>query len=178
MTPATTRLLLAAAVLLTAALIAFAPSDENVSAPASEKGRRAKPALAGKAPPANAAKPAANPASARPGRLDALARAPLEDVPDLFKSLSWYVPPPPPPPTPPPPPPPPTAPPLPFAYLGQYLDGNTALILLTRGDRLLSVAPGDIIDRVYQVGRPAGGQLTFTYLPLHIEQSLTTGVSR
>ena len=88
------------------------------------------------------------------------------------------MPPPPPPPPPPQPPPPPVAPPLPFAYLGQYSDGSATVILLTQGERILTVAIGALIDRNYQVLSMKGGRLTFLYLPLQIEQSLTTGVSQ
>lgn len=101
---------------------------------------------------------------------------PPAEVPDLFKSFSWYVPPPPPPPPPPAPPPKPTAPPLPFTYIGQYIEGQRNLYLLARGELLFTVAIGDIIDRTYQVESITGGQLTFVYLPLATKQMLNTGV--
>ena len=101
---------------------------------------------------------------------------PPAEVPDLFKSFSWYVPPPPPPPPPPAPPPKPTAPPLPFTYIGQYIEGQRSLYLLARGELLFTVAIGDIIDRTYQVESITGGQLTFVYLPLATKQMLNTGV--
>jgi hypothetical protein len=179
MKPALSRTLLALGAVATAALIWFAPTDDGISTPSGERAKRGGKTTAARSTPAKVTAATPGTARVRPGTLDAPERAPLaENVPDLFKSVSWYVPPPPPPPPPPEPPPVPTAPPLPFTYLGQYVDGDTALILLMRGDRLLSVAPGDIIDRVYQVGRLGAGQLTFLYLPLHVEQSLTTGVSR
>lgn len=95
---------------------------------------------------------------------------------DIFASKSWYVPPPPPPPPKPVPPPPPTAPPLPFAFMGSYQEPEGRLILfLTKGDRLYTVSPGDVIDGIYRVEEVAAGQLGLTYLPLNIKQSMTIG---
>lgn len=98
------------------------------------------------------------------------------DVPDLFKVVSWYVPPPPPPPPAPVTPPAPTAPPLPFAYLGQYAEDDRRLILLSRGDRVMTAVIGDVIDKTYRVESMTGGLLTFVYLPLGTTQTLDTGV--
>lgn len=95
---------------------------------------------------------------------------------DLFAGKSWYVPPPPPKPKPPPPPPPPTAPPLPFAFMGTYQEPDGRLVIfLTRGDRLYTVSPGDVIDNTYRVEEVVAGQLGLTYLPLNIRQSMTVG---
>jgi hypothetical protein len=99
---------------------------------------------------------------------------------NAFESKSWYVPPPPPPPTPaqllpPPPPPPPTAPPLPFSYLGRYDDSANPVIYLVRGDRVLLVHPGDVIEGTYRVEGIVGTTLGLTYLPLKIRQSLDIG---
>jgi hypothetical protein len=101
-------------------------------------------------------------------------------VGDAFNNLSWYVPPPvkaqvyvPPPP--PPPPPAPTAPPLPFAFLGRYDDSSSLVIILTKGDRVYTVSVGDVIENTYKVEKLSAGVLTFTYLPLKIEQKLRIG---
>ena len=99
-------------------------------------------------------------------------------VGDAFNTLSWYVPPPPPPyvpPPPPPPPPPPTAPPLPFSYLGRYDDSASLVIILSKGERVYTVAVGDVIENTYRVEKLSAGVVTLTYLPLNIEQSLRTG---
>ena len=99
-------------------------------------------------------------------------------VGDPFNTLSWYVPPPPPPyvpPPPPPPPPPPTAPPLPFTYLGRYDDSASLVIILSKGDRVYTVAVGDVIENTYRVEKLSVGIVTLTYLPLNIQQSLRTG---
>ena len=177
MKPAHTRLLLTLGLVGTLALVWFAPTaDDGVATPAPDKSRRGRQTTPVRS---KTVKTSPAPADVKPGQLNNQERSPLaENIPDLFAGFSWYVPPPPPPPAPPPLPPPPTAPPLPFAYLGQYIEGETKLIILTRGDRMLSVSAGEIIDRTYQVGSIKGGQLTFMYLPLHIEQSLSTGVSQ
>lgn len=97
---------------------------------------------------------------------------------DAFGPTSWYVPPPPPPPPPvqaPVPPPPPTAPPLPFSYFGRYEEDGAKTILLLKGERMYTVAEGDVIEQTYRVERLANGQLELTYLPLNITQTLSTG---
>ena len=97
----------------------------------------------------------------------------------LFHPQSWYVAPPPPPPAPyvpPPPPPPPTAPPLPFTVMGSYArHGQATVYFLTRGDRVFDVHVGDTIDNTYSVDSAANGQLTLTYKPLNIQQTLAVG---
>ena len=118
-------------------------------------------------------------------RLDKLGK-PKNDkskVGDAFNNLSWYVPPPvksqayEPPPPPPPPTlmPAPTAPPLPFTFLGRYDDSVSLVIMLTKGDRVYTVSVGDVIENTYKVEKLSAGVLTFTYLPLKIEQKLRIG---
>jgi hypothetical protein len=102
------------------------------------------------------------------------------EVGNVFKAISWYVPPPPPPPPPPPkpvPPPPPTAPPMPFSYLGRYEDGGKLIIFLVRGDRIYTVAEGEVIENTYRVERLTGSWLELTYLPLNIKQTIGVGAS-
>lgn len=99
---------------------------------------------------------------------------------NAFESKSWYVPPPPPPPSlaPPPmplPPPAPTAPPLPFTYLGKYQDSAVPVIFLVRGDRILTVRTGDVIEGTYRVDGIVGATLGLTYLPLNIKQKIDIG---
>jgi hypothetical protein len=100
----------------------------------------------------------------------------------LFHSQSWYIAPPPPPPPPPAPvvaPPPPTAPPLPFTAMGSYArPGDAKVYFLTRGDRVFDVHVGDTIDNTYSVDGEANGQLTLTYKPLNIQQTLAIGGSQ
>jgi hypothetical protein len=100
---------------------------------------------------------------------------------NAFKAMSWYVPPPPPPPRPPPkplPPPPPTAPPMPFSFMGRYVEGEILIILLLKGERIYTVSEGEVIDNTYRVERLSGGQLELTYLPLNIKQTISAEESR
>lgn len=99
----------------------------------------------------------------------------------LFHTQSWYVAPPPPPPAPVVvvAPPPPTAPPLPFTVMGSYAHpGSSTVYFLTRGDRVFDVHVGDTIDNTYSVDSAANGQLTLTYKPLNIQQTLAIGDSQ
>lgn len=127
-----------------------------------------------------------------PGRMDAnrmetpAMRRPLEELAatrqanpsaDLFAAHSWYVPPPPPPPQPAVvvAPPPPSAPPLPFQFLGKMDDSERLRVFLSRGDRIHNVTEGDVIDNTYRVERISDTQMTLTYLPLNIAQTLSVG---
>lgn len=174
MKAATRRTWLAASVVLLLALIWFAPGeDDDISAPAVDKATHGRKVVTERGKQANpsasqissATTPTLQPT--RPNR-----NASTDAVPDLFAAVSWYVAPPPPPE---PPPPPPSAPPLPFVYLGQYIEGDQQSIMLTRGARMLSVHVGEVIDKTYQVVSMQDGQLTFLYLPLNVAQSLATG---
>lgn len=94
---------------------------------------------------------------------------------NAFRGTSWYVPPPPPPPPPPAPPPVPSAPPLPFTYLGRYEEAPARLAILIKGERMYTVAAGDVIENTYRVERVASGVVELTYLPLNIKQMLVAG---
>ena len=133
---------------------------------------------------ANAA--AARPAAARTGasaqgrvELERLTVAPPAEivVGNAFDAVSWYEPPPPPPMVPPPAAAPlaPSAPPLPFAYLGSYVDAAAPVLILAKGDRVYTVSPGDVIDGVYRVESMVGSRLELTYLPLNVRQMLGLG---
>ena len=69
-------------------------------------------------------------------------------------------------------PPAPTAPQLPFSFLGQYQEDDRLVILLMRGERMLLVRPGDVIDGTYRVEGIEGRFLGLLYLPLGIRQTL------
>lgn len=98
---------------------------------------------------------------------------------DLFSQHSWYS----------PPPAPvrrevvrkpvetrPTAPPLPYAYMGRYEQGDEpTLYFLVRDDRTYDVHIGDTLDGTYRVDGVSNGQLMFTYLPLNTSQGLRLG---
>jgi len=100
------------------------------------------------------------------------------EVGNLFGATSWYVPPPPPPPRPPPkpvPPPPPSAPPMPFSFLGRYIEDDILIILLVKGERIYTVSEGEVIENTYRVERLSDAVLELTYLPLNIKQTINTG---
>jgi hypothetical protein len=101
-------------------------------------------------------------------------------VKNVFVATSWFVPPPPPPkalPVKPLPPPPPSAPPLPFSYLGRYVEDGKLTLMLVRADRIYTVSEGELIDNTYRIGAVSGSLLELTYLPLNIKQTLNVGTS-
>ena len=94
------------------------------------------------------------------------------DIQDLFKAKSWYVPPPPPKPV---PPPPPVPPPLPFTYMGKLLEEGKLTVFITNQDRNYAVKAGDTIDGSYRVDSVENQRVLFTYLPLNMQQTLVIG---
>jgi hypothetical protein len=172
---------MALALVATGALVWLAPEDEVAPArPVSRSAKAAEPAHA--TPPISRSLRADNAgATFAAVSLKQLPRQAVSDeVPDLFKSASWYVAPPPsvaaaikP-----PPPPPPAAPALPFTFLGQYVEDQRQQIILARGDRLVTVVVGDNIDKNYRLESLQNGLLTFVYLPLDARQTLTIGTTQ
>jgi len=195
MKPQHSKAMIGAAAVLTAALVWFAPSETEGQAPA-----KAARVPAGTAPRAKAqalaqtqtqtqtqtqaAPQHAAEASAEQGLPDLQQRASLvaNGSTQLFAKSSWVAPPPPARPAAPPPPPappaPPTAPPLPFAFMGTFEQGDTRLLILSRGNRVLTVAAGDVLENTYKVERIEASKVTFTYLPLGTSQTLATGGSQ
>jgi hypothetical protein len=98
---------------------------------------------------------------------------------DLFASQSWYVAPPPAPvmaaSAPPPAPVKPTAPPLPFTFIGKLDDRRALQVFLLRGEQVLVVREGDLIDKTYKVQRIDAERMTLVYLPLDVAQTLAVG---
>jgi hypothetical protein len=72
----------------------------------------------------------------------------------------------------PPPPAEPEAPPLPFRYMGQIIDGGRKLVFLARDNDQYSAAVGQVIGDQYRVEEIARNEITLTYLPAGIRQSL------
>ena len=68
----------------------------------------------------------------------------------------------------------PVAPPLPFNFVGRYVEGGTAYIFLEQGTRLHTVKAGDIIDDLYRIDR-IDQDVHMTYLPLKERQTLVIG---
>ena len=153
---------LAAAGLATLVLAVMAPEPDDVGALA----------VAGAA----RSRPASGPGSG-PGSLALPERAAGETgVANAFASHSWYVAPPPPRPlvqAPPPPPPKPVAPPLPFRFVGSYVEqGGAPVYFLVQGERAYDVRVGDTLDGKYSVDGLEGDRLLLTYLPLKERQVL------
>lgn len=179
--PPRTRWLIAAAV-ATALLVGAAADFGAADAASDDRLSAASAPLRKAAAPARARPVAAAPAalSATHVELERLGPAPAAALDEgatgnTFAVASWYVPPPPPPPPEAaPPPPPPQAPPLPFTYLGIYA-AAAPVIILSRGDRVYTVSPGEVIDGLYRVDSVVGNAVQLTYLPLNITQSLATG---
>ena len=102
------------------------------------------------------------------GRQAALAQV---DVPgpggDPFGPVSWkpseaVVPA-----APPLPPPKPVAPAFPYTYLGALTEDGVRTIFLARGDRVLPVRAGDLVDAAYRIDSMNDKQMSLTYLPLN-----------
>jgi hypothetical protein len=72
----------------------------------------------------------------------------------------------------------PSAPPMSFTYLGRYGESETLIVVLSKGDRVYTVKVGDVIENAYRVEKFTPGMVNFTYLPLNITQSLSTGDSQ
>jgi hypothetical protein len=66
----------------------------------------------------------------------------------------------------------PSAPSLPFTYVGRLTQDGVTEVFVTRGDELISVAPGRNIDAEYRVDAISESRIAFTYLPLKTKQSL------
>lgn len=179
MSPARRKLLLGLALVATSLLVWFAPEDEAPRPRAANRPGRELAAGGDVArSPASSVRATQPVIAMRDAQLEPAPRAETGTVVDLFKSHTWYVPPPPPPEPvkgPPPPPPEPTAPPLPFAYMGQVVEDRNVQLVLTRGDRIVTVRAGDKIDQNYRLESFNDGILTFVYLPLDIKQTLAIG---
>lgn len=97
------------------------------------------------------------------------------DTGNAFGQHSWYVPPPP------APvvyraPPKPVAPPLPFSYMGRFVEnGGKPVFYLVRGENVYDVRVGDTLDNMYTVDAVENDQLVFTYKPLNERQALAIG---
>ena len=167
---------LGGAALLAAIPEYFGTTPDEVVEPVVRRGPLAALRAGGEAPPA----PGSGQGGQGPG-----APAPRggEGEPSavLFAAQSWYVAPPPAPPPPPAPAPAPapaaapTAPALPFQFFGKLDDGERLRVFLLRGERIHTVAVGDVIDGTYRVARIVGGQMTLIYLPLNVSQTLSVG---
>ncbi len=130
---------------------------------------------------------AAAPASARTQApaaktSDRLAALPSRDAigrgaGDPFFARSWAPPPPkktaaPPVVVAPEPPPAPSPPPMPYRVAGRVLQQGVPHIVLAKGDRVVTVREGDVLDDGYRVESIGAGGVTLVYTPLNVPQQL------
>ncbi|WP_219115453.1 hypothetical protein [Janthinobacterium sp. UMAB-56] len=66
-------------------------------------------------------------------------------------------------------------PPLPFQFLGRFVDEGKAAYFLQVGERNVVARPGDTLEVRYRFDGVAQGALQFTYLPLNLKQTLAVG---
>jgi hypothetical protein len=70
---------------------------------------------------------------------------------------------------------PPHAPPLPFKFIGRYVeDGQTSFFLQSREQDIV-VKVGDTVEQIYRVEAMTATALTFTFIPLSQKQTLDIG---
>ncbi|MET3133423.1 hypothetical protein AAKU55_003713 [Oxalobacteraceae bacterium GrIS 1.11] len=67
------------------------------------------------------------------------------------------------------------APPLPFQFMGHFIDEGKSAYFLQADGRNLVARVGEKIDDNYTLDSVSGDALTFTYLPLKQKQSLVVG---
>ncbi|MDN2708177.1 hypothetical protein O0880_01935 [Janthinobacterium sp. SUN118] len=66
-------------------------------------------------------------------------------------------------------------PPLPFQFLGRFVDEGKAAYFLQAGERNVVARPGDMLEERYRFDGVVQGALQFTYLPLNQKQTLAVG---
>jgi hypothetical protein len=69
----------------------------------------------------------------------------------------------------------PAAPPLPFRYVGKLIEDGELAVFLARGEESFSVKKKNQrqkLDEQYRVDKVSENRVTFTYLPLKIQQTL------
>ena len=75
------------------------------------------------------------------------------------------------------PPPAPQAPPLPFRYLGRYVEGNQTTVFLAHNDQNHALRIGETFAINYKLEEIKENSLAFTYLPLNQKQSMEIGAT-
>jgi hypothetical protein len=69
-------------------------------------------------------------------------------------------------------------PPLPFSYLGKWMEQDRVTVLLGREGRTYVAHAGDLLDGAYHVDRIEPTRVTLTFLPLGLAQTLDFGQAR
>lgn len=187
------KLILGGAAAATLIAAWFAPDDEGmIVSPAAATPRPAYDAAviaeriaAAKAPAAPGNGPVRGSAPAIPAELQIQRRVADEEPGNLFSSTGWQA----------PSPLKPAAarapqeqqagaaggsstggvPPLPFQFVGRFVDDGKAAYFLQMEDRNVVARVGEKVGEHYQLDSVADGALTFTYLPLNLKQTLAVG---
>ena len=66
-----------------------------------------------------------------------------------------------------PPPPPPVAPPFPYAYVGGLVEDGVRTLFFAKGERVLPVRAGDVVDTTYRIDEVEEKQMKLTYMPMN-----------
>jgi hypothetical protein len=66
-------------------------------------------------------------------------------------------------------------PPLPFQFMGRFIDDGKTAYFLQVEDRNVVARVGEKVGDNYQLDAAVNGTLTFTYLPLNLKQTLAVG---
>ena len=66
----------------------------------------------------------------------------------------------------------PSAPPLPFAYFGRVTENGKTDVFVMRDSEVIGIVAGGKIDDQYRVDVIGDSSISFTYLPLGMQQSL------
>jgi hypothetical protein len=66
----------------------------------------------------------------------------------------------------------PVAPPMPYRVAGRVMNNGVTQIVLARGDGVLTVSEGDILDGTYKVERILADSVTLVYTPLDVREDL------
>lgn len=115
-------------------------------------------------------------AAAQPGVRLALSLADRGDVPaqagDPFAVREFNPRPAPPPAAAPAAAPPPPVPQLPFRFVGRMVDGDTIVLLLARGEEILTVQPGQDLGPQWRLDEVSEHEIVFTYRPLKTRRTL------
>lgn len=91
---------------------------------------------------------------------------------DLFPAQTWVQSLPPPKRYVPPTPQPPSPPPLPFKYLGRWVERGQQTLFLAQGDQPIAIQQGQVLLGNWRVDEITGRAVVFTYLPLNMQSIL------
>jgi Tfp pilus assembly protein PilP len=64
---------------------------------------------------------------------------------------------------------------MPYKFMGKMDDASSLKAFLNRGDRVYVVSVGEVVDNTYRIDSIKAGQMTMTYLPLNVSQTLSVG---